>query len=659
MPGDALGKLSKGLADALRGERVQPVGMPWVERLAEPEQPQGVTFNVTKATLRLDGPNGDTIHLREVYWGDLSRVKSSIVGLVYALFDFIFGLHHVVEAATKEVEDKPGSRAGRLAGAALWMARGPMFALNVLAAAVCGTYALILGIGGAVGPLPFAPAAAAVLGSIAVLGVGVVSARISSDSSWSTDTWMVMVVLSPWSLVATFLLLHWLEKSLDAYIYVITTTMTIGAALMAGLGLFSLVTAAWARWRKHGQGRDIDGPIAVITFCTALSLGLFVLAVIGGWTLVIKALSEDLESRMTRCLNAAPYSLQTCMADKSTDPAALLASRIEAGVHLLPFVVLAFFLLALVFFALVAANWRLERRDAPYRHRYIVNRWLYWYVAVTFFYGLAFIGLAYWLITSGLSNWKEAPAFLKAFVESIPKWQAVNDVVTTLKGIDQTFKAGAIAATTLLIAFVVSQRVQFLTALDLVLDVIAHFRTAGAGGKKHPVVWRRMQQRFQAVVTDTMAQTKADRLVILSHSQGTTIAAHCLGVLTIDGESVDPKLEDVRLVTMGSPIDHLYRYYMPTRYVLDASNKSVSQWLNIYRRDDFIGTSIEGLRDEFPSNRCIGTGGHTDYWVEPSVITAVMAIAQCPAPATSQAHALAKRRGSGVNTRSRRIRLER
>lgn len=633
LPGDALGKLSKGLADALRGERVQPIGMPWVERLAEPEQAHGVTFPVTKATLRVDGPSGDTIHLREVYWGDLSRVKSSVVGLVYALFDFIFGLHHIVSAATNQLGSRPGRRAGRLAGAALWMARGPMFALNILAAAACFSYALILSISGPAGPFPFAPAAAAFLGSIAVLGVSVVSARVAHDSSWSVDTWVVMVVLSLCSFVPIFALLHWLEKDLHAYIYFITTTMTIGAVMMAGLGLLSLATAACTRWRKHGQGREIDGPIAVITFCTALSLGLFVFAVIGAWTLVIKSLSEDLESRMTRCMSGAPYTLQTCLAGKSTDPVAQLASRIEAGVHLLPFVVLAFFLLALVFFALVAANWRLERRDAPYRYRYVVNRWLYLYVAVTFFYGLAFICLAYWLITTGLSNWKDAPAFWKVFVEDIPKWDALDGVVMTLKGIDQAFKAGAIAATTLLIAFVVSQRVQFLVALDLVLDVIAHFRTSSTGGKKHPVMWQRMQKRFEAVVTDTLAETNADRLVILCHSQGTMIAAHCLGLLAIDGDRADPRFKDVRLITMGSPIDHLYRHYMPTRYVLDPSRENVSRWLNIYRTDDFIGTSIAGLRDDFPSNLPIGTGGHTDYWVEPIVINAVIAIAHCPAPA--------------------------
>lgn len=635
LPGDALSKLSKGLADTLQGERVQPVGMTWVEQLAEPQHPSGVTFPVTKATLRVDGPNGDTIHLREVYWGDLSRVKSSLVDLVYALFDFIFGLHHIVAAAAKQLDGKPGALAGRLAGAALWMARGPMFALNVLAAATCCTYALIHAIGDGSGPLPFTPAAAVFLGSITVLGVGIVSAHFTSDSSWSTDTWMVMVVLSAASLVPTFLLIPWLEKSLDAYIYFITTTMTIGAVLMAGFGVFSLSIGAWARWRNLDRGRSIRGPIAVITFCTAVSLGLFVFAVIGVWRLVIQMLSEDLGSRLTRCLRVEPSTWQTCLAKEVTDPVALLVNRIDAGVHLLPFVVLALFLLAVVFCAIVFANWRLALRDAPFRHRYLVNRWLYCYVAVMYLYGWAFILLAYWLISTDLSTWKEAPALWRTYVEALPQWPKLNAFIAELKGIDQAFKAGAVAATTLSVAFVVSQRAQFLIALDLILDVIAHFRTTGTGTKKHPVIWQRMQRRFQAVVADTLAQTGADRLVVLSHSQGTTIAAHGLGLLTIDEEHINPGIEDVRLITMGSPIDHLYRYYMPTRYVLNEPNGTVSKWLNIYRTDDFIGTSIEGLRDDFPCNHCIGTGGHTDYWVEPSVLTAAIAIAHCMAPTSS------------------------
>jgi hypothetical protein len=115
----------------------------------------------------------------------------------------------------------------------------------------------------------------------------------------------------------------------------------------------------------------------------------------------------------------------------------------------------------------------------------------------------------------------------------------------------------------------------------------------------------------------------------------------------------------VRLATMGSPFTYLYQHYYPARYpkLFDAKgqmapgwvyideeenrfpdmalDKTVDQWINLYRVDDFIGMRIEGraapeiryykpfdptrCRAEeehgaFPENVPVGPGGHTNYW---------------------------------------------
>jgi hypothetical protein len=77
---------------------------------------------------------------------------------------------------------------------------------------------------------------------------------------------------------------------------------------------------------------------------------------------------------------------------------------------------------------------------------------------------------------------------------------------------------------------------------------------------------------------------------------------------------------------MGSPITYLYQHYFPHRYpplFVDGQlnpewgsqlNRTVREWINIYRIDDFVGTRVTGGPD-FPRNAWpIGTGGHTGYW---------------------------------------------
>jgi hypothetical protein len=83
---------------------------------------------------------------------------------------------------------------------------------------------------------------------------------------------------------------------------------------------------------------------------------------------------------------------------------------------------------------------------------------------------------------------------------------------------------------------------------------------------------------------------------------------------------------------MGSPFTHLYQHYFSNHYPpLDQPfwstlRRNVDCWFNIFRVDDFVGTSIvfpESLRSSggfncqnFPVKRC----GHNNYWSDKQVI---------------------------------------
>jgi hypothetical protein len=122
-------------------------------------------------------------------------------------------------------------------------------------------------------------------------------------------------------------------------------------------------------------------------------------------------------------------------------------------------------------------------------------------------------------------------------------------------------------------------------------------------------------------------EQRVTRLTILAHSQGTVIA---LDVLWLEWARNVLAGCKVNFITMGSPITHLYQHYFPCRYpALFTGGKlspkwghwldtTVSEWLNVYRLDDYIGKEVSG-RDGFPANVPSTVGGHTGYWGDKAV----------------------------------------
>jgi hypothetical protein len=201
--------------------------------------------------------------------------------------------------------------------------------------------------------------------------------------------------------------------------------------------------------------------------------------------------------------------------------------------------------------------------------------------------------------------------------------------------------------------------------LDILLDVINHFffrpteiadsldgdefdirETTLADGalffSRRDAVHLRIK-RLLAWFRDNL-ETKPT-LTIISHSQGTMIGIEVLN---------DPELawlnssfSSVRLVTMGSPFTHIYQHYFGHLYPsLDSEawlplRTRLDRWLNIYRRDDFVGTRIDfplasdehdtghilpvdtlGVQSRcLCSNHAVGLRGHMNYWSDRDVLT--------------------------------------
>lgn len=142
---------------------------------------------------------------------------------------------------------------------------------------------------------------------------------------------------------------------------------------------------------------------------------------------------------------------------------------------------------------------------------------------------------------------------------------------------------------------------------------------------------QRIQRRLEALIDEVIAQLKVDRLIFLAHSQGSVIMHDYL----VDHDNLVAKahgdkdsLYDVKridVVTVGSPLTHLYRHYFADYEETSAPvagkppplMRRVSSWTNMWRIDDPIGqrvTVIDGI-DNVPLPR----GGHMDYWKDNAV----------------------------------------
>ena len=159
----------------------------------------------------------------------------------------------------------------------------------------------------------------------------------------------------------------------------------------------------------------------------------------------------------------------------------------------------------------------------------------------------------------------------------------------------------------------------------------------------------RIQRRLEALIEDVVQYQDANRLIFFAHSQGTVILhdyllnvngamlANLKGRQRLNGMQVD-------VLTFGSPLGHIYRYYYDeysrpvAAEAADLENMvRVDSWTNMWRVDDPIGRHLHDMPNIKNAgklyNKGIGLGGHTDYWRSPEVCAALWALIEGRSPA--------------------------
>ncbi len=169
-------------------------------------------------------------------------------------------------------------------------------------------------------------------------------------------------------------------------------------------------------------------------------------------------------------------------------------------------------------------------------------------------------------------------------------------------------------------------------SLAVRLKDLSDREAARLGHNNHQRFRRRMriQRRLEALIEDVIGDMDVNRLVFVAHSQGTVIMHDYLInhddliARTHDADDRLSKVQSIDLLTVGSPLEHLYRYYFADYDQSDraaADNSAlmnrVNTWTNMWRVDDPIGQEV-WLHDAI-ENIGLPPGGHLDYWREPAV----------------------------------------
>ncbi|WP_300058721.1 hypothetical protein [uncultured Roseobacter sp.] len=190
----------------------------------------------------------------------------------------------------------------------------------------------------------------------------------------------------------------------------------------------------------------------------------------------------------------------------------------------------------------------------------------------------------------------------------------------------------SIAAIAMLILFVILYRFSEFVAkgLGVVRDIVTYavmrecmWRSSVAERRENFEERNAIDARFRRVLYYGAEALKPDRITVISHSQGTVITTQMLQNTWVKRKiaklaEVRPsgQAPDVLLVTMGSPVTHIYRRYFRHFFqvaLADMPERTI--WHNIHRSDDFVGTTIDGV-DGLAGNWAVPAGGHTGYFTD-------------------------------------------
>ena len=632
---------------------------------------------------RQKGATVDKVDIHEMYWADLSRLSGSVPRIVTELFTLLFRLSSLGrdtvqnQAAAAAYEKDPVWRLLARLQVSLDFAYSRVLALLFLQLVMVALILVPFGLlASDAGPLHRAASVIAgmaaglwvfyrfrnvvialAVGAAAVVGLWVAPAVWVDGLVWIAilslvyDWWMRIceerfTLVRPvgwvlWSISAAVVIVFAARASSnDLAMWVWGALSALEVVLMLILSWWVLAAPVMLIWffasifasRRRGAGAAPGAPInihaksSVATGRVGLfvSLGFFIIITMTAWALVTTGIELSVEH--------VPYHpilfTQTSppVAGDATGPGLTTAGLFldERFVNSTSgFSVIAFLLFPLVLYlVLMLLPSVLAELELISQQFGQLGRWLTGGYRRLDRVTVAFVAAA--VATVLLVAVVLAAAPLE--VELPSTW--LGRLTKSLGDVSQKWlKYFVISAGTALVALsaaggVISRYVPWLRApLDAALDVDNHFREF----PRRAIPRARIFSRYFAVLSQVAAQGY-DRIVVVSHSQGTVISADLLRYMKERAAAAGEGSADevarlwrdvgsrIMLVTAGCPLRQLYAARFPEMYdwVLRdhgttmgplAADVGVRLWVNVYATGDYVGRwlwSRTAKGDEYP-----------------------------------------------------------
>lgn len=632
-PGETLSLFARSLAEPDRPLHEHQDVIWLADRPDRPDDETKVkTFPVHRRRVEFEG---QSIEMCETFWGDLSRVRRGWIGLIRGLFQIIFGLRYVAYVAA----DQPGVAAFWLKRLGLMSARilhGPVLAvtfyLGILIVAVCGTHLMW--------PASYRSdiwTQVVLVGcAIVALGASAIGHRMTHsrviDRFWF---WVAItaVFITALMLFRSFCVDRWypglfhecpIHPGLLWYCRVLL--VFLGLLWFIEMQVIVAMACCWLVSLRHSRAYRPALHIAFLLPAMAIGVWGQVLPMVWltakqGVLILAKHLHDGtadapVAAVVSGDIDLAHHSHDATVGDSLplqtvSDSDILNPEFAEVFDDAIPFLGVQMMMMAVLLCAAVVVlaryfRWRqrfgmeefVQGKRAP---RLIVSGWLQIAMAACTMVGVVLVSVL-WAIQVSSADYTEY-WFGRLMMEA--NKYAVS-ILVPLGGL----------------MFFLVPRLR--PAFDMLLDVVNHFyfrptharnvmededefdiaETTFENGAMFFSRRDSLHSRLKKILSHYReAYDHCPELVIVSHSQGTMIA---IEVLNDDEVSwINSHFRSVTLVTMGSPLTHLYQHYFGHYYPgLDqpfwaSLRRRVDRWINICRIDDFVGTELDlpGMQD--------------------------------------------------------------
>ncbi len=586
------------------------------------------TFPAHVRQLSIDG---NQCEMAEVFWGDLSQVKRGLLGLVYGLFQILFGLRYVAYIAA----DQPGIAARYLKLLGLMSSRilqGPVLAITVflgmITAAAFGTDTMWPGsYKDTVWTQILLGGCAAVAIAAAAVGLRITRSRVVMRF------WFWICTVAVWSvflMTAKALWIDALYPEINCDHCAHPGLIWFCRVLVVLLGLIwfvesMVVIAMGACWFSAWSHPRVYKPAINLGFLLpALAVGIWGQALPMAWLFAREGISKT---------NHIPEFV-----------AAFDEALPLLGVQFLMMVVMAISTSAVLFRYF---SWRSKNNITSFSGgsrppRLIVNALQQWTLGVC---TLAGVSLVFLLCTMNMLSIAYQTSLPGIALMEVNKYAVV--LMVPLGGV----------------AIVVLPYLR--PGFDILLDVVNHFyfrATNIADALDDDDEFDIQETTFESgslfFSRRDMIHCRIKRilvyyrerllhrpeLVIISHSQGTMVAVEILN----DPEMswLSSSFSKTTLVTMGSPLTYLYQHYFGHLYpslnepYWDDLRQRIDRWVNLFRIDDFVGQEVDfpilpqnakqqSWMTEFGafmpvySGHPLGCRGHVNYWDDEEALAVI------------------------------------